>query len=155
MSQPDHPDVIAPPVAVYVGFVLLGAGAEYLWPSGAGHGGIALYVIGAVAIAVGLLLIVWAGLTFRSHGTRPEPWKPSTAVVDSGPYRFSRNPMYVAFCAIHVGIGIAAGGIWIIATVVPTLVVMRYGVIGREERYLEAKFGDTYLRYKGATRRWL
>ena len=54
--------------------------------------------------------------------------------------------MYLALGVIHMGIGFAAGSIWIIATALPTLVVMRYGVIGREERYLEAKFGDTYLR---------
>jgi protein-S-isoprenylcysteine O-methyltransferase Ste14 len=155
MSEPDHPDVVAPPVAIHLGFVLLGAGGEYLWPSSAGQAGIAWYATAAAAIAAGLLLIVWAGLTFRSRGTRPEPWKPSTAVVDSGPYRFSRNPMYLAFGVIHVGIGIAVGSTWIIATVVPTLLVMRYGVIEREERYLEAKFGNTYLCYKWVVRRWL
>lgn len=155
MPEPDHPEVIAPPVAIHVAFVLLGAAAESLWPSGAGQGRIAGYATGAAAIAAGLLAIVWAGMVFRSRGTRPEPWKPSTAVVDSGPYRFSRNPMYLALGVIHLGVGIAVGSIWIIATLVPTLVVMRYGVIGREERYLEAKFGDTYLRYKLAVRRWL
>ncbi|MDH3242608.1 MAG: isoprenylcysteine carboxylmethyltransferase family protein [Alphaproteobacteria bacterium] len=155
MTAPDHPNVIAPPVAIHIGFLVLGVGAEYLWPSGAGVGGIFWYASGAAAIAAGLLLIVWAGLTFRSHGTRPEPWKPSTVVVDNGPYRFSRNPMYLGFSLVHVGVGIAADSIWIIATVVPSLVVMRYGVIEREERYMEAKFGETYLRYKRAVRRWL
>lgn len=155
MSEPDHADVIAPPVAIQLGFVLLGIAAEYLWPSGAGLGGIARYIAGAALIIAGLWLVVWAGLAFRAHGTRPEPWKPSTAVVGSGPYRFSRNPMYVAFGVIHVGIGIAAGSIWVIAAVFPALIVLRYGVIGREERYLEARFGDTYLRYKRSVRRWL
>jgi protein-S-isoprenylcysteine O-methyltransferase Ste14 len=142
-------------VAIQLAFGLLGAGAEYLWPSPGGPAGVALQVIGAAAIAAGLSLVVWAGLAFRARGTRPEPWKPSTAVVDGGPYRFSRNPMYLAFALVHVGIGTAAGSLWIGATVVPALVVMRFGVIAREERYLEAKFGDTYLRYRQTVRRWL
>lgn len=155
MTEPDHPDVIAPPIAIHLGFVLVGMGAELLWPSGVSQGGIAWYASGGAAITGGLLLVVWAGLTFRSRGTRPEPWKPSTTVVDSGPYRFNRNPMYLALGVIHVGIGTIAGSAWIIATAVPALVVMRYGVIGREERYLQRKFGEPYLRYKRDVRRWL
>jgi protein-S-isoprenylcysteine O-methyltransferase Ste14 len=155
MPEADHPHVIAPPVAIHLALGLLGAGAEHLWPSPEGPAGIVLPAIGGAAVAAGLLLVVWAGLAFRARGTRPEPWKPTTAVVESGPYRFSRNPMYLAFAVVHVGVGAAAGSLWIVATVVPALVVMRFGVIAREERYLTAKFGDTYRRYTHRVRRWL
>ena len=77
------------------------------------------------------------------------------ALVAEGPFRFSRNPIYVALTLIYCGIGVAADSGWVLGLAVPLLAVMRYGVIAPEERYLEAKFGDAYRDYKGRVRRWL
>ncbi len=73
----------------------------------------------------------------------------------SGPYRFTRNPIYLGMTIIFTGIAIAADSIWVLALLVPVLVIMNIGVIMREERYLEGKFGEDYRQYKASVRRWL
>jgi protein-S-isoprenylcysteine O-methyltransferase Ste14 len=75
-------------------------------------------------------------------------------VVSGGPYSHSRNTIYVAMVLIYAGIGVAVDGPWILGLLVPLVAVMRYGVIAAEERYMEAKFGDAYRRYKDSVRRW-
>ncbi len=84
-------------------------------------------------------------------------WPPPTGtrIITTGPYRFSRNPSYVSLTMLYLGIAIAADSVWVLAGLIPTLVVMHYGVILREEEYLEAKFGQEYLRYKRSVPRWL
>lgn len=150
----DKPGVIAPPPLLYGGALAVGAGLDWLIPlpllaPGAGQ------APGLVLIAAGLVLGLWCVLLFRMAGTAVEPYKPSTAIVSSGPYRFSRNPIYVALTAVSVGIGLWANSAWMLGLLLPTLVVMRIAVIGPEERYLEAKFGAEYLDYKARVRRWL
>jgi len=76
-------------------------------------------------------------------------------MVTDGLYGLSRNPIYVALTGIALGIGIAADNAWVLSMLVPTLAIMRTGVIAREERYLEGKFGAAYRQYKAAVRRWL
>ena len=80
---------------------------------------------------------------------------PATALVTSGPYRFSRNPGYLALTLAYIGISVAADTVWMLALLLPALAIVRYGVIAREERYLEGKFGEAYLAYKAAVGRWL
>ena len=92
---------------------------------------------------------------FRAAGTPVEPYKPTSAIVSDGLYGLSRNPIYVALTLIYLGIGVAIDSPWILALVVPVLLVMRTGVIAREERYLERKFGAEYLDYKVSVRRWV
>lgn len=150
----DKPGVIAPPPVLYGGALLVGAGLDWLIPlpvlaPDAGQG------LGAVLIVAGLALALWCVLLFHRAGTAVEPYKPSTAIVSSGPYRFSRNPIYVALTAVSIGIGLWANSAWMLGLLLPTLVIMRIAVIGPEERYLEAKFGAEYLDYKARVRRWL
>ena len=80
---------------------------------------------------------------------------PSTTVVTTGLYRLSRNPIYLGLAALYLGLAFAANSGWAVILLLPILAVMRYGVIAREERYLEAKFGDDYRAYKARVRRWL
>lgn len=150
----DKPGVIAPPPVLYGGALLVGAGLDWLIPlpvlaPDAGQGP------GAALIVAGLALALWCVLLFHRAGTAVEPYKPSTAIVSSGPYRFSRNPIYVALTAVSIGIGLWANSAWMLGLLLPTLVIMRIAVIGPEERYLEAKFGAEYLDYKARVRRWL
>lgn len=153
-ASDDKPGVIAPPPVLYGGALAVGAGLDWLIPlpllaPGAGQApGIAL-------IAAGLALALWCVLLFHRAGTAVEPYKPSTAIVSSGPYRFSRNPIYVALTVVSFGIGLWANSAWMLGLLLPTLVIMRIAVIGPEERYLEAKFGAEYLDYKARVRRWL
>jgi protein-S-isoprenylcysteine O-methyltransferase Ste14 len=81
--------------------------------------------------------------------------KPSTTIVEAGPYKYSRNPIYVGMALMLVGIGLAVGSAWTILMVVPFLAIIRTGVIAREERYLAAKFGADYDGYRSRVRRWV
>ncbi len=149
----DTAGVIAPPPVIYLAFLLAGFGADRLWPVAVLPQG-PRYAAAAV-IALSLALAISAFGQFRRHKTSFKPHEPSTALITAGPYRYSRNPMYLALALVYAGIGIAADGPWTLALLVPLMVVMHYGVIIREERYLERKFADAYRRYKATTRRWL
>ncbi|NQV80212.1 MAG: isoprenylcysteine carboxylmethyltransferase family protein, partial [Alphaproteobacteria bacterium] len=92
---------------------------------------------------------------FRRAGTAVQPYKPSTTVVTDGVYRFSRNPIYLGLTAFYLGLAFAVNSGWAILLLPLVLVVMHYGVIAREERYLEGKFGAAYRDYKNRVRRWL
>src|SRR5262249_401305 len=94
-------------------------------------------------------------VTIRNAGTQVETYKPTTTIVASGPYRFTRNPIYLGMVLGLIGLAIAFDSLWILATLVPFYLVIRYGVVAPEEAYLERKFGDVYLGYKSPVPRWL
>ncbi len=150
----DIPGVIAPPPLIYLAFLLIGFGADALWPVAVLPQG-PRYAAGIGVIALSLALVISAFGQFRRHKTSFKPHEPSTALITEGPYRYSRNPMYLALSLLYAGIGIAADGPWTLALLAPLLIVLHYGVILREERYLERKFADAYRRYRSSVRRWL
>lgn len=150
----DRPGVIAPPPLVFFAFLGLGLGLDGVWPLGAVPGAVGRPA-GFALIAIGVGIFAAAIYHLRQAGTSVQTRMPATAVVTSGPFRFSRNPIYLSASLAFAGIGLAADNVWILALVVPFLAVIRYGVISREERYLEAKFGEEYRRYKASVRRWL
>ncbi len=150
----DTAGVIAPPPVIYFAFLLIGLGADALWPV-AVLPQVARYAAGGAVIALSLALVISAFRQFRRHKTSFKPHEPSTALITEGPYRYSRNPMYLALSLLYAGLSIAADSPWTLALLAPLLIVMHYGVIIREERYLERKFGDDYRRYKSTARRWL
>ena len=150
----DNPGVIAPPPVIYLGFLVLGGVLDYTWPVGLGAGAVGV-LAGAALFALGGAIAFTAIRQFRRAGTNFKTHEASTAIVTDGLYRYSRNPIYIALGLVYAGIAVAADGLWAMALLAPTLVVVRHGVIAREERYLEGKFGDEYLRYKASVRRWL
>ena len=150
----DNAQVIVRPPFLYLGGLVAGIVLEYLWPAPFLPAA-AQYVVGGAAILAGLAAVVACLGRFRAAGTPVEPYKPTSAIVSDGLYGLSRNPIYVALTLIYVGIGVAVDGAWILALVVPILIVMRHGVIAREERYLERKFGAEYLDYEASVRRWV
>lgn len=101
------------------------------------------------------MLFIWAIRTFHSARTPVPGNRPTTAIVKVGPYRFSRNPMYLAFSLFQTGIALGVNDAWILVTLLPAAFVMSFVVIPREERYLEARFGEEYASYKASVRRWL
>ncbi len=113
------------------------------------------YIAGFSIIALAGVIIVPAVLQFRRASTSFSDFAPATQLVTRGPYRLSRNPSYVALSLLYVGIGVAADNLWIVAGLVPILIIMHYGVIVREEQFLERRFGEEYLQYKGSVRRWV
>lgn len=110
---------------------------------------------GILLVVTALALFVYSVRTFRAAGTPVPGNKPTTAIVRSGPYRFTRNPIYVAFSILQLGVACWADSLWLIVTLIGSVVLMSYVVIPREERYLEKKFGREYLELKASVRRWL
>ena len=114
------------------------------------------------AVVLGVVLAVLAGALafgalgrFKRSRTPAEPWKPSRALVVQGPYRFTRNPMYLGMALLYAALAFGFGWLWALAVLVVVLVVIDRAVIAREERYLERRFGADYLQYKEQVRRWL
>jgi protein-S-isoprenylcysteine O-methyltransferase Ste14 len=150
----DSPGVTFPPPFIYIGFLVLGIVADRFWPAGFGAGAWQPWVGGALIVAgVGLMAAGMA--TFRRAGTNVPPNRPAVILVTHGPWRFSRNPLYLSLALVQLGIGVAADNLWIAVLLAPVLLIIRYAVIAREERYLDAKFGDAYRRYRTSVRRWL
>jgi protein-S-isoprenylcysteine O-methyltransferase Ste14 len=112
------------------------------------------WMAGAIIVA-GVAVVVDCVRRFRRAGTRVQTSQPSTAIVESGLYRYSRNPIYLGLSCIHLGVAVADNNAWLPLLLLPVLVVLRYGVIAREEAYLERRFGTRYAAYKARVRRWL
>ena len=110
---------------------------------------------GPLVFVLALALGVWAIDTMTRAGTNVPTNRPTTAIVESGPYRFTRNPIYMGMFGGLIGLGIAFDNLWLLAMLVPFALVIRYGVVAREEAYLERKFGDAYRSYRRRVRRWL
>jgi protein-S-isoprenylcysteine O-methyltransferase Ste14 len=111
--------------------------------------------LGVVCVLVSLpLALATFRVLSRAH-TPVDPMKPTTALVTEGPFRYSRNPIYVALTLLYLGVAFLVNALWILLLVVPVLLVIRYGVIAREEAYLTRKFGDAYRQYTTQVRRWL
>ena len=113
-----------------------------------------LRIPGFLLLAIALGLIVWTAILMSRAGTTPNPTRPTTALLIGGPFRFTRNPMYLAWELIVIGVGLAANAPWVMVMAVPAALLTRRLVIDKEERYLESKFGTEYLNYKSRVRRW-
>ena len=111
--------------------------------------------LGILLFVAGVALIVMCFKRFTAAGTNVPTWMPTTALVTSGPYGVSRNPIYLGLTLVYLALALGYGSWWPIVLLAPVLIVMRYGVIGREERYLEAKFGDAHRTYLASVRRWI
>ena len=111
--------------------------------------------ISIVLTLAGVALMASAMGLFKKAGTAIPPWEPTTALVTTGVYRFSRNPIYLSVVLIYVGLSLLFAWGWALLLLVPVLVILQLAVIRREEAYLERKFGASYLRYRESVRRWL
>jgi protein-S-isoprenylcysteine O-methyltransferase Ste14 len=111
--------------------------------------------LGALVFALALALFAWAIVTVTKAGSNVPASLPTTTIVESGPYRFTRNPIYLGMFLGLVGLAIAFDDLWLLLMLVPFALVIRYGVVAREEVYLERKFGDGYRGYRSRVRRWL
>jgi protein-S-isoprenylcysteine O-methyltransferase Ste14 len=150
----DTAGVIAPPPLIYLAGLAIGFVIEALLP-GASVPGAVRWVGGGVFVLAGSALLASFNRSFERKGTAVEPWKPTTAIVTTGPYRLTRNPAYLGMALVYVGIALLAGALWALVPLPFVLVVVDRAVIAREERYLERKFGPEYLAYKAGVRRWI
>jgi len=156
MANPhdDIAGVIAPPPIIYGSALMIGLLLHVLRP-------VRLFPR-SVARSFGVLLMVSglasglpAFLALRGAGTQIDVSRPTTAIVTRGPYRYSRNPVYLGLTLLYSGIAVRANAFWPLLLLPVVLNVMRWGVIDREEQYLERRFGDEYLRYTMRVRRWV
>lgn len=149
----DNPKVITHPPILFLGALLIGLGLNYAWPLG-------LLLEGARwPLAIGLVLVAGAlAFTcvkkFIAAGTNIPTNRPVNAIVTTGPYRYSRNPIYIALSLLYIGLSVACDSLWSLVLLGPTLLILTHGVIVREERYLAEKFGAEYTDYAEKVHRW-
>jgi protein-S-isoprenylcysteine O-methyltransferase Ste14 len=153
-GQDDHPGVpIAPPL-LFVFPIVGSLIVEWFLPTSFIHGPLR-WILGTLMFGAGVGLNVGGFMTQRRAGTDPIPFNPSTKIVSHGLYRFTRNPMYIGFALWTVGLAILCSSVWMLLAAPVGLVLVDRLVVVREERYLERKFGEEYLRYKQRVRRWI
>jgi len=109
----------------------------------------------ALVFLIGFALAAFSVRTFTRAGADVVPGRPATTLVTNGPYRVTRNPIYIGFILLYFGIAILATSVWMLLLLVPLLIVLQRGVVEREETYLDAKFGEEYGKYKARVPRWL
>ncbi len=149
----DNPGVIAPPPAIYAGAFVLSLLLNGIWR-------LPLFPrrrpwLGLAVLGIAVLIARPAFRTMRQAGTNINPAQPATAIVTEGPYRWTRNPIYLGLTLFYTGCTILTNTLWGAVLLPPLLWVMRRGVIEREETYLEQKFGDQYVNYKTQSTRWI
>jgi protein-S-isoprenylcysteine O-methyltransferase Ste14 len=146
----DSPGVIAPPPLIALATLLLGLALDWLLPSFILRGIFGFWtrvVLGGSLIAAGLAIAIAAVRSFRKAGTNVEPWKPALSLVTTGIFAWMRNPMYTGVTMFLAGLAIALGSDWMLVLLLPAVLILHFGVVKREERYLEAKFGESYRAY--------
>jgi protein-S-isoprenylcysteine O-methyltransferase Ste14 len=155
-AAPDVAGVIALPPLIFLGFLAAATVLEATLPLPipVAHS-LASYVTGVALAAGGFVMIAIGTRRFAAAGTNIPPTLPTTALVVDGIYGRTRNPLYLGTTLIYLGLSVAAGSLWAIGLLVPLLWVINVGVVKREERYLERKFGDAYRDYKARVRRWI
>jgi protein-S-isoprenylcysteine O-methyltransferase Ste14 len=153
-EAPDTAGVVAPPPLIYLAGLAIGFALEALLP-GTSLPGAIRWAGGGVLVVAGIALLASFNTAFTRKGTAVEPWKPTTAIVTTGPYRITRNPAYLGMALVYIGIALLAGALWVLVPLPFVLVVIDRAVIAREERYLERKFGREYMDYKAGVRRWI
>jgi protein-S-isoprenylcysteine O-methyltransferase Ste14 len=153
----DHPDVITFPPLIYLAGLGLSVFARLLGrlpivPKWTGN---PRRKAGFALIAAGVGMAAWGARTFQEAETSISPHDPATALVESGPYQYTRNPIYIGMTAVYGGITLLLNNLWGVLLLPGVLTVMERGVIEREEAYLRAKFGDAYDEYTERIPRWL
>jgi len=152
--QTDHPDVVIFPPLIPASVLIVMLLLHWFWPLQIAMTRVA-FALGAILCVLGIGCVVWGGITLAKARTNVSPLRPTTALVTDGPFRFTRNPLYVGGSALLLGVSFLIGTWWGVILLLPAMFVLHYGVILREEDYLEQKFGDSYATFKRSVRRYL
>jgi protein-S-isoprenylcysteine O-methyltransferase Ste14 len=156
MSQEtaDNPGVIAFPPALFAGTLAIGIVLQFLFP--------VTFLPRSISIGSGMVVLIGAAAiaisAFRAMNlaqTAVNPSQPTTAIVSDGVFSWSRNPIYLSLTLLYIAIALLFNAPWALLLLLPLLAIVQIGIVGREEIYLERKFGDEYLRYKASVRRWI
>jgi protein-S-isoprenylcysteine O-methyltransferase Ste14 len=143
---------LRPPI-IYLAAILIGLGLDFVFPLRWMPARAAAWV-GVTLVLISIALFLGATRRFKAAGTPVPGNLPTTTIVQSGPYRFTRNPIYLAFSLFALGVACWVNSIWLLVTLAAAVSVMNFVVIRREERYLERRFGAEYVGYKAHVRRW-
>jgi protein-S-isoprenylcysteine O-methyltransferase Ste14 len=157
IEKEDAAEVKIFPPGVPLGAILLGVGLDWLWPIDPGFAiSIPLrYGIGGLVVAGGFGLGVWSVLLFKQRNQSLNPWKPTPNIEERGPFRITRNPMYLQMVIICIGFAVILMNWWVLLlTPVVAWMLQRFAILP-EEAYLEGRFGDSYVAYKRQVRRWI
>jgi protein-S-isoprenylcysteine O-methyltransferase Ste14 len=154
-DEQDSAGLIAAPSKIYLVPLVLGLVLHFVFPLRFLPRGWLQLAIGLPVIAIGFILNTWSGTTMCNAGTSPHWNRPAKRLVTHGPFRYSRNPQYISGNILYVGTAISFNALWPIVFLPVILLIMIEGVIKREERDLEQRFGEEYLSYKARVRRWL
>ena len=147
--------IIAPPPVLYIGALVIGFLLHAVFPQLIWLSDSVLPVLGVALLLMSAAFARWAFVSMRQVGTSANPRKASIALATGGPFRLSRNPIYLAMTGLYLGMAVVGNTWWPVLLLAPLLLVMHYGVVLREERYLEKQFGESYVAYKASSRRWL
>lgn len=154
--EPDHAGVPIPPPIVFVGTLALALGIDWaLTGPSFGLPFLPRLIVAAIMLIAGLALLLVAAGKFSAEKTNIPPWKPTTVLVTSGIYRYTRNPMYLGMALAYMALSLFADSVIALLLLPIVLIILYYVAIRREEHYLEVKFGQPYRDYKKAVRRWL
>ena len=149
------PGVLIFPPVLFALTLVTGAALQWFFPLPFWQATWSRRILGALLFLVALAFARWGEATMRRVGTNVRPDRPSTAIVEDGPFHYTRNPLYLAVMTMFVGLAQMANSAWFLILLVPMALVLHYGVVRREERYLDAKFGEPYRAYRTRVRRYL
>ena len=152
MKGGPNPGLFRPPI-IFLGSILLGIALNWAWllpfrPA-------TLRLLGPLLTLCAVLLFLLSYLEFRAAGTSVRGSKRSSTIVRTGPYRFSRHPIYLSFTLFVLGLSVWLNNLWLLLTLIPAVGIIAAVVIPREEKFLDRTFGDQYSSYKATVRRWL
>jgi protein-S-isoprenylcysteine O-methyltransferase Ste14 len=153
-TETDKPNVRIIPPLVYLAGVIIGSLLSIWLPTKVVAGPVA-WVIGGILIFCGAVLAGSGIFTFKNAGTPVRPDRAATTLVIAGPYKLTRNPMYLGLAFIYLGIAIAEQSLWALILLPIVLTIIQNRAVKLEEAFLERQFGTDYLRYKAKVRRWL
>ncbi len=147
-------EVKFPPPLIFLLLMLVAYGLHYWQPFTLGMPMVGKY-IGLFIALLAVTIVIYISRIFLHVNTSIEPWKPTTTIISTGIYAYSRNPIYALFCFIPIGIGMFLNSAWVLISFIPGAILVYLIAIRKEEAYLEQKFGEEYLQYKRKVRRWL
>jgi protein-S-isoprenylcysteine O-methyltransferase Ste14 len=157
MMTDDHADVAIKPPFLFLGALALGCLLSLIIPIGprlASPNGSAL-AVGLTFVALGFALAAFSGRAFHRAGTEIVPGRPASALVTTGPYKITRNPIYIGMALVYFGLAIVMTSIWVLALLIPALMILQRSVVMPEEAYLKRRFGAAYRKYQAHVPRWL
>jgi protein-S-isoprenylcysteine O-methyltransferase Ste14 len=153
-TSSENPGVAILPPVLYGGAFVAILVLQWIWPLKVVRQPVA-FSLGLVLSASALVIGAWGRRTMHGNGTNISPLKPAVSLVTTGPFRFSRNPLYVAITLLFVGFTLLLNSWWGVVLLAPVLAILHWGVVRREERYLQLKFGEQYTEYRSRVRRYL